>query len=563
MVARAAASEPRHSAGGTHDMPEKLRVLFLCTGNSCRSQMAEGLCRQLRGDLIEAASAGIGTYGLNPSAVKVMEEVGVDISSHRGEPLEGLASQEFDYVVTLCAHAHETCPVFPGEATVIHRGFDDPPALAADAADEEEVLPHYRSVRDEIRDYVLTLPASLAADARQRGWLAVAEPAQAPRRSLVMSGSRTRMRRLGAFLGEAFLFAVTSLSAIAVLFIFYFIAKDAIPFFRMELGGFNVDTFTQFFTSTKWYPSAEPGSFGCVGIFYGSAIVTVGAMVVAVPLGIAAAVCLSDVLPFAARQIVKPVIEVLAAIPSVAFGFFALVVFAPLLQNRGGHLLAVAAWLILLPVLVLATAVIGDVATDRCVEGTRKVLRPVLWVGLGGAGLLGLTKLGQTLHGLEISSGANAFNVSIILGIMALPTVVSVSEDALQAVGRELREGSYALGATRAETLMRTIIPAATSGICAAVILGLMRAVGETMVVWMASGNAAQVPTPWYNCMAPVRTLTATIAGDMGEADHVTGSYRYHVLFAMALCLLAFSFLMNLVSEYVVRVQRRRLGQES
>jgi phosphate transport system permease protein len=139
--------------------------------------------------------------------------------------------------------------------------------------------------------------------------------------------------------------------------------------------------------------------------------------------------------------------------------------------------------------------------------------------------------------------------------------VVSVSEDALQAVGRDLREGSYALGATRAETLLKTIVPAAISGICAAVLLGVMRAFGETMVVWMASGNAAQIPEPWYNFLEPVRTLTATIAGDMGEADQVTGSSRYHVLFAMALCLLAFSFLMNLMSEWVVIRQRKKVGK--
>ena len=143
---------------------------------------------------------------------------------------------------------------------------------------------------------------------------------------------------------------------------------------------------------------------------------------------------------------------------------------------------------------------------------------------------------------------------------MALPTVVSVSEDALQAAGRELREGSYALGATRAETMLRTILPAARSGILAAVILGVMRAIGETMVVWMASGNAAQIPHPWYNVLEPVRTLTATIAGDMGEADHVTGSARYHVLFAMALCLLIFSFLCNLTSEWVLHRSRRKAG---
>jgi phosphate transport system permease protein len=141
-----------------------------------------------------------------------------------------------------------------------------------------------------------------------------------------------------------------------------------------------------------------------------------------------------------------------------------------------------------------------------------------------------------------------------------LPTVVSVSEDALQAAGRELREGSYALGATRAETLLQTVLPAAGSGILAAVILGLMRAVGETMVVWMASGNAAQIPHPWYNLLDPVRTLTATIAGDMGEADQVTGSARYHVLFAMALCLLTVSMLCNLSSEWIVRRARRKAG---
>jgi phosphate transport system permease protein len=143
---------------------------------------------------------------------------------------------------------------------------------------------------------------------------------------------------------------------------------------------------------------------------------------------------------------------------------------------------------------------------------------------------------------------------------MALPTIVSVAEDSLQAVGRDLREGSYALGATRAETLVKVVIPAARSGIVAAILLGVMRALGETMVVWMASGNAAQVPEPWYNIFEPLRTLTATIAGDMGEADHVTGSARYHVLFAMALLLLVFSFVSNLVSEWFVMRSKKKWG---
>jgi phosphate transport system permease protein len=181
-------------------------------------------------------------------------------------------------------------------------------------------------------------------------------------------------------------------------------------------------------------------------------------------------------------------------------------------------------------------------------------------VFLGSLAILALLALAGFLSRLPVSTGTNAFNVSIILGIMALPTIVSVSEDALNSVGRELREGSYALGATRAETLLKVVVPAARSGILAAVILGVMRAVGETMVVWMASGNAARIPSPWFNFLEPVRTLTATIAGDMGEADQVTGSARYHVLFAMALCLLAFAFIMNIVSEYVMRRSRKARG---
>ena len=371
--------------------------------------------------------------------------------------------------------------------------------------------------------------------------------------SLRLSRASQRRQRLGAAIGQAFLLAVTSLSALAVFAIFFFIAKDAIPFFRLE-------GFKEFFTSTRWYPSADGAEFGALAIFVGSSLVALGAALVAVPLGIAAAVCLSDVLPFAARQVVKPVIEMLAAIPSVAYGFFALVVLAPLLQSNGGPVLAAAAWIIGAPAAGLLTFIVADLAADRFPERARKPARWGLVLLIGGAAAYGLWLASGALHGLTIPSGTNALNVSLVLGIMALPTVVSVSEDALQAVGRELREGSYALGATRAETLLRTILPAASSGILAAVILGLMRAIGETMVVWMASGNAAQIPAPWYNVLEPVRTLTATIAGDMGEADHVTGSSRYHVLFAMALCLLTFSFLCNVGSEWVLRRGRRRAG---
>ena len=139
----------------------KLKVLFLCTGNSCRSQMAEGWARHLKGDVIEAHSAGIETHGLNPHAVQVMAEAGVDISGHRSKHLDELSDTAFDYAVTVCNHAHESCPVFPGKTQVVHVGFDDPPRLAKEASSEEAALDAYRRVRDEIRAFVQTLPDSL------------------------------------------------------------------------------------------------------------------------------------------------------------------------------------------------------------------------------------------------------------------------------------------------------------------------------------------------------------------------------------------------------------------
>jgi len=139
----------------------KTRILFLCTGNSCRSQMAEGWTRRLKDDCIEAYSAGIETHGLNPNAVAVMAEAGVDISAHRSKPVDELMDVEFDYVVTVCGYAHETCPMFPGRAKVVHVGFDDPPALARACHSDSEKLDCYRRVRDEIRDFVESLPDAL------------------------------------------------------------------------------------------------------------------------------------------------------------------------------------------------------------------------------------------------------------------------------------------------------------------------------------------------------------------------------------------------------------------
>lgn len=143
---------------------ERVSVLFLCTGNSCRSQMAEGLCRHLHGNAIDCVSAGTETHSLNPNAVKVMAEIGIDISGHSSKTTTDLGNAEFDYVVTVCHRAHESCPWFPADTRLIHRGFDDPPMLAASASSEEEALSHYRRVRDEIRSYIMSLPEALTGD---------------------------------------------------------------------------------------------------------------------------------------------------------------------------------------------------------------------------------------------------------------------------------------------------------------------------------------------------------------------------------------------------------------
>ena len=142
-------------------MGERLKILFLCTGNSCRSQMAEGWARHLRGGDIDAVSAGTETHGLNGNAVKVMAEAGVDISGARSKNVSEFLATPFDYVVTVCDSARETCPFFPGAGKVVHAGFDDPPALAKDIEDEEAKLDIYRRVRDEIRSFVEGIPGNL------------------------------------------------------------------------------------------------------------------------------------------------------------------------------------------------------------------------------------------------------------------------------------------------------------------------------------------------------------------------------------------------------------------
>ncbi|MDX9755457.1 MAG: arsenate reductase ArsC [bacterium] len=142
-------------------MQSKRKILFLCTGNSCRSQMAEGWARHLKGEVLEPYSAGVETHGLNPYAVRVMAEAGVDLSGHQSKLVSQLGGIEFDYVITVCGNANERCPIFPGNTQVTHVGFEDPPTLAQGVTDEEEKLAIYRRVRDEIRDFIQTLPESI------------------------------------------------------------------------------------------------------------------------------------------------------------------------------------------------------------------------------------------------------------------------------------------------------------------------------------------------------------------------------------------------------------------
>jgi len=315
-------------------------------------------------------------------------------------------------------------------------------------------------------------------------------------RPLLLTAREDLAGYVGSLTGRALLFLVAASSVLAVLLIFIFITREAFLFFIQgqtlgEAFDFFLARAGEVFGSTAWYPEQNPAEFGMLAIVAGSFYVTFGSVLIAVPLGLLTAVCLSDIFPFTLRQITKPVVELLAAIPSVAYGFFAVMVVKPWMQEY-----------------------------------------------------------------LGVPSGANVLNASVILAVMAVPTIVSVSEDALTAVGRPLREASYALGATRAETMIRVIIPAAHNGIIAAVILGMMRAVGETMVVWMAAGNAIQIPTPWWDLTESVRTMTATIAQEMGETAY--GTPHYHSLFTIGLVLLVFTFVLNTVTEFLLsRMQFR------
>ena len=279
------------------------------------------------------------------------------------------------------------------------------------------------------------------------------------------------------FTAAAFTALVFLVGIVAVLF------TEALPLFRKV-------RVADFLFGRVWYPTGEPADFGILPLIAGSFWVTLGALLVCVPLGVGSALYLNELAGPKQKAVLKPAVEILAGVPSIVYGFFGMVVIAPLLQD---------------------------------------------------------------LLGLPI--GLCAFTASLILGLMATPTVASVAEDALGFVPRSFREASFALGADRWRTLTKVVIPAAGSGISTAIILGMSRAIGETMTVLMVAGGAAIIPASAFD---PVRPMTSAIAAEMGEAP--VGGEHYHALFAIALVLFLVTFVFNIAAELISRRFRLKLG---
>ncbi|OPY17311.1 MAG: phosphate transporter permease subunit PstC [Methanomethylovorans sp. PtaU1.Bin073] len=280
---------------------------------------------------------------------------------------------------------------------------------------------------------------------------------------------------------------LSGVTAVVILFLI------CIFLFRDGLALFQNYSFIDFLTGTKWYPTSQPNQFGLLPLLFGSIIVTFGAIVLSVPLGIAVAIYIAELAGEKEADLLKPLVEILAGIPSVVYGFFGLVVLAPLLQEI-----------------------------------------------------------------LDLPTGQNALAGSIMLGIMALPTIISMSEDAISSVPRSIKDGSLALGSTEWQTINKVILPAALSGISAAVMLGIGRAIGETMTVMMVTGNTAIIPGFPDGLFAPVRTMTATIALEMGEVPQ--GSEHFYALFAIGSVLFITTFITNLVAECIKKKYKFNLG---
>ena len=272
--------------------------------------------------------------------------------------------------------------------------------------------------------------------------------------------------------------ATASVTTLAMITLFLFV--EGVPIFQKV-------SIKDFIFGQYWYPTSDPPDFGIYPLIVGSLAVTFLSAMMSIPLGVMTAVYLAEIAKPRVRELVKPMVELLAALPSVVIGFFGMVVVAPFLQNVFG-----------------------------------------------------------------IATGLNLFNAAVMLAFMSIPTICSISEDAIYSVPNNLKEASLALGATHLETLARVVLPASISGISTAVILGMSRAIGETMVVLMVAGGAAMVPTSIFS---PVRPLPASIAAEMAEApfrgDH------YHALFATGIVLFIFTFIFNIIADHIAHKYRQ------
>jgi len=290
-----------------------------------------------------------------------------------------------------------------------------------------------------------------------------------------------RLRAVKEFVIEKLIFLSGIASIVFVALIFVFLLKEGISLFKTVTPG-------DFLSGRLWYPISDPPKLGILPLILGSLLVTAGAIVLAVPLGIASAFYIAEIAPRRMRDILKSLVEILAAIPSVVLGFIGMITLVPFVKKF-----------------------------------------------------------------FNLPTGLTALSGAIMLAFMALPTIISVSEDAINAVPREYKEGAIALGATHWQTLYRVVIQGALPGIIAATMLGIGRVFGETMAVMMVTGNAAVIPKALTQ---PVRTLTATIAAEMGEA--VRGSEHYYALFAIGIVLFIISFAINFTADLFLNRGRKR-----
>ena len=275
-------------------------------------------------------------------------------------------------------------------------------------------------------------------------------------------------------------FGIASVSIAVLAMIMVFLFMEGLPIFKIV-------SVPDFIFGKFWYPTSEPPDFGILSLIIASLAVTGLSALISIPLGVMTAVYLSEVASFRMGEIVKPIVELLAALPSVVIGFFGMVLVAPFLQSV-----------------------------------------------------------------FDIPTGLNLFNASLMLAFMSIPTICSISEDAIHSVPTALREASLALGATQLETIVKVVIPASISGISTAVILGMSRAIGETMVVLMVAGGAALIPISIFD---PVRPMPASIAAEMAEAPF--RGEHYYALFATGIVLFLFTFLFNLVADYIAHKYRQ------